>query len=324
MTLTLRRGTETQWTTANPILAEGEVGFATDLGQYKIGDGVSTWSQLSYGHTTENSTVTLAPTSFLSTPAQGVELSLTESKRLVAKSPTQRVPLRYSPAIGEYCQWQATTGTTAFPALFGGNVSYTSTGTVSALRFTGSTLTLCEQLPRISVVSTATTTSKAEITNSAVLAYRNRGFMSRFRFCNATSNVSAQMLVGHMAFISTSTSLVPSNMVNCVFVGYDTADTGLQVMHNDGSGVCTKVPLGVNFPKAQNNDPTYQVSFVANPGGDILWEVVRLGTTHIATGVISTNLPDAATFMSPFVYSNTGGVATATSPALLEFSQHQP
>jgi hypothetical protein len=52
-----RRGTAAQWTTVNPILAEGEMGWVTDLGEFKFGDGVSTWTALPYwvsdvaGHT---------------------------------------------------------------------------------------------------------------------------------------------------------------------------------------------------------------------------------------------------------------------------------
>lgn len=43
-----RRGTATQWTDADPILASGEIGFETDTNQFKIGDGVNHWSDLSY------------------------------------------------------------------------------------------------------------------------------------------------------------------------------------------------------------------------------------------------------------------------------------
>lgn len=44
----LRHDTATNWTTANPILAEGEVGVETDTNKFKIGDGVTTWSELAY------------------------------------------------------------------------------------------------------------------------------------------------------------------------------------------------------------------------------------------------------------------------------------
>ena len=45
----LRRGTAAQWTSANPILAEGEMGVELDTGKWKFGNGTSTWSVLAYG-----------------------------------------------------------------------------------------------------------------------------------------------------------------------------------------------------------------------------------------------------------------------------------
>lgn len=44
----LRRGTASQWTSANPVLANGESGFETDTGRLKIGDGSSDWLELDY------------------------------------------------------------------------------------------------------------------------------------------------------------------------------------------------------------------------------------------------------------------------------------
>jgi hypothetical protein len=43
-----RRGTAAQWTAANPILSAGEIGFETDTGQFKIGDGTTAWQDISY------------------------------------------------------------------------------------------------------------------------------------------------------------------------------------------------------------------------------------------------------------------------------------
>lgn len=43
-----RRGTATQWTSANPTLAAGEAGFETDTGKAKIGDGATAWNSLAY------------------------------------------------------------------------------------------------------------------------------------------------------------------------------------------------------------------------------------------------------------------------------------
>jgi hypothetical protein len=44
----LRRDTAANWTTNNPTLATGEVGFETDSGKFKIGNGSSVWSALDY------------------------------------------------------------------------------------------------------------------------------------------------------------------------------------------------------------------------------------------------------------------------------------
>jgi hypothetical protein len=43
-----RRGTAAQWTEVNPVLAAGEIGFETDTGKFKIGNGSSQWSALNY------------------------------------------------------------------------------------------------------------------------------------------------------------------------------------------------------------------------------------------------------------------------------------
>jgi hypothetical protein len=43
-----RRGTAAQWSAANPILAAGEIGFETDTSKFKMGNGSSAWSALTY------------------------------------------------------------------------------------------------------------------------------------------------------------------------------------------------------------------------------------------------------------------------------------
>ena len=44
----LRRDTAADWTSANPVLAEGEIGLERDTDQFKIGDGTTAWSSLAY------------------------------------------------------------------------------------------------------------------------------------------------------------------------------------------------------------------------------------------------------------------------------------
>lgn len=44
----VRRGTASQWTSTNPVLASGEWGYETDTGKVKIGNGSSAWNSLGY------------------------------------------------------------------------------------------------------------------------------------------------------------------------------------------------------------------------------------------------------------------------------------
>jgi hypothetical protein len=44
----LRRGTSSAWTSANTLLAEGELGLELDTGRFKFGDGVTLWATLPY------------------------------------------------------------------------------------------------------------------------------------------------------------------------------------------------------------------------------------------------------------------------------------
>jgi hypothetical protein len=44
----IRRGTASQWTSANPTLAAGEFGYESDTGKFKIGDGSTAWNSLGY------------------------------------------------------------------------------------------------------------------------------------------------------------------------------------------------------------------------------------------------------------------------------------
>lgn len=64
--LQVRRGTASGWTSANPTLYAGEIGYETDSGRFKIGDGTTTWTSLDY-----NSVV---PTGFLA--GSGISVSV--------------------------------------------------------------------------------------------------------------------------------------------------------------------------------------------------------------------------------------------------------
>jgi len=43
-----RRDTASGWTSANPTLLNGELGYETDTAKWKVGDGSTAWSSLAY------------------------------------------------------------------------------------------------------------------------------------------------------------------------------------------------------------------------------------------------------------------------------------
>jgi hypothetical protein len=47
--LQFRRGTATEWSNANTVLADGELAIETNTRNIKIGDGTTTWNTLNYG-----------------------------------------------------------------------------------------------------------------------------------------------------------------------------------------------------------------------------------------------------------------------------------
>ena len=44
----MRRDTAANWTSADPVLESGEIGYETDTGFWKWGDGATAWTTLAY------------------------------------------------------------------------------------------------------------------------------------------------------------------------------------------------------------------------------------------------------------------------------------
>ena len=63
----LRRDTAANWTSANPVLLVGEVGFETDTRKLKLGDGSTAWTSLLYVQGYDNPTFTTLGVTGLST-----------------------------------------------------------------------------------------------------------------------------------------------------------------------------------------------------------------------------------------------------------------
>jgi hypothetical protein len=49
----VRRGTASQWTSANPTLAAGELGVESDTNLFKFGNGSTAWTSLAYANNSD-------------------------------------------------------------------------------------------------------------------------------------------------------------------------------------------------------------------------------------------------------------------------------
>jgi hypothetical protein len=172
---------------------------------------------------------------------------------------------------------------------------------------------------RIGYVSAATAGSSAEIAATRGQYWRGNaaglgGFhlIARFGLSSAAAVAGQRCFVGLAATVAALPNADPSAIVDMVGVGNDSADTALQVMHNDGTGTATKVALGANFPANTLSADLYELQlFCAPNSGSIDYRVERLNTGHVASGTLAADLPASGAFLCPHLWVNNGATAAA-------------
>lgn len=136
------------------------------------------------------------------------------------------------------------------------------------------------------------------------------GFVVQHTFApNHGSNASCR--AGHgikQTFGLPAVGSDPSVLLNCVFIGFDSADTNYQVMQNDGAGTCTKTDLGGSWPgRVTARGAVYRFTISTVGGsGSYEWVFERLDTAASTSGSVSSNVPANSIPMLPFSYVNTG------------------
>lgn len=85
-----RTDTEANWSSNNPVLLKGEMAISSDKnGMYKVGDGTSTWSALSYNKAdTANSATTASTATKATQDSAGQQINTTYIKGLSASGKT--------------------------------------------------------------------------------------------------------------------------------------------------------------------------------------------------------------------------------------------
>jgi len=123
-----RRDTAANWTSNNPTLAAGEIGYETDTAKFKIGNGSTAWTSLAYAFGA-------APAlTFNAQTGTSYTLAIGDVGALVTLSNTGGITLTVPPATFSTGQvidvQQINTGQVTFAA--GSGVTITSTGATAA------------------------------------------------------------------------------------------------------------------------------------------------------------------------------------------------
>ena len=137
-----RRDTAANWTSSNPTLAAGEIGYETDTAKFKIGTGSTVWTSLAYSldTVTASSTTTFtnktltSPVISAGTLADAIIKGVNEDVNVVASAATGTINFDITTAS----IWYYTSNATANHTL---NFRYSSGTSLNTFMATGDSLT---------------------------------------------------------------------------------------------------------------------------------------------------------------------------------------
>ncbi|HUD05630.1 MAG TPA: hypothetical protein VMR18_01755 [Candidatus Saccharimonadales bacterium] len=293
-----RRDTAANWTTNNPALAQGEPGFETDTGAYKIGDGSTAWNTLAYGAFSSDPIAALFA-------AQGSDPSAPASNKLTvyAKEIAGRMMLKHMDptnmhtalqpllARNKVGYWCPPGNNTTLPGVFG-FTAYTTVGTVTAANV--ATTNTFTRMRRLSLVTAATAGALASARVPVAQISTgdgngNGGFYKIIRFgCSDPATVSgARQFIGISATTGAPTNVEPNTLLNCIGIGNGASDTDLQLFYA-GSVAQPPIDLGSSFPPNTLTTDAYELALFspASQLGTVYYEVTRINTGDVVTGVI--------------------------------------
>jgi hypothetical protein len=224
--LQFRRGLASEWTSANPVLSSGEIGFETDTNKFKIGNGTLAWSALSYFinsaaiSTTLGSYVTsISLTSTLSNYVTSINLTSTLSSYVQSSVLTSTL-LNYGP---KYFTINPQTASYTLVALDDSKlieISNASANTITVPAYGTTPFTTGTQINIVQTGAGQTTITPATI---ATTTYSSGGALG------ATTVVVASATGIAIGQLITGTGLAANTLVTNVSgttITFDTATTG--------------------------------------------------------------------------------------------------
>ncbi len=194
----------------------------------------------------------------------------------------------------------------------------TITGTATARSV--ATDNLFKSTRRLGLATSSAVGSSAGLRDGGVAKYWRGnavglgGFEYVVRYGISAYTADLRLAVGLFAGVGVLPNADPSAQANAVFVGKNAGDTTFRIMHNDGSGSCTVIDLGSDFPANTQEVDLYEVRFFCAPNADRIGvSLERLNTGHVAEATLTTDLPDAGTLLGPQIWISNGTGAAAVA-----------
>ncbi len=309
-----RHDTASNWTSNNPVLGDGEPGFETNTGKYKIGDGSSAWNSLSYWPDYSNAISNIAAlftnsSNDPSTPSSNklnVYAKQIAGRMMVKQQGPSGISTVLQPFLGrnKIGYWNPPGNATTLPGVFG-FTGYTVVGTATARNITAADT--FNRMRRLGIVSATTAGSLASFRVAAAQiqlgdGYGNNGFHKIIRFgCSDAATVAgARQFCGVSSTTAAPTNVEPSTLLNCIGVGHGASDTNLKIFYG-GSVAQSPIDLGVNFPANSLSADAYELALFSPPNSfsTVFYEVTRINTGDVATGAI---VGDGAAIILPSPY----------------------
>lgn len=180
-----------------------------------------------------------------------------------------------------------------------GGVTMATTGSATA-RSVATTNYATRQIRKGFVASVVSSGRYTGTRGSALLWYVSGGFryvcdvyISDTAYASGCRQFYGMM--GQTTDLTYSDTVLVDTMVNVIGFGSDSADTNINVFHNDATGTCTKFDLGSSFPanRSAGSALTTMYSFeLYNDYSSNVWYKATNNETGVSVeGVLTTNLP---------------------------------
>lgn len=257
------------------------------------------------------------------TPTSAVKLygkKLLERFLLAFKDPNGFENFIQPSLISENIQLYKAAGSVNQLTILGG-VTMTATGTL-----TGSVISTTNIYTQSRIVewlqTSAGSTNVAGFRNNNAFLFRGASssqggffFIGRWGPATGVATATNRASFGLHANQSAPTDVEPSTIINQLTMGWDAADTNIQIMSNQGTGTATKKDLGASFPvPTTDRSKVYELGLYCPPGGTTVYYYVRdIGTGAVTTGTIVEgvdSIPANTVLLGPKGWISVGGTSS--------------